>query len=143
MVAAQPARRDPRPVIRAEPATVPPRIDGSLDDAIWQRPAIVTGEWMSYNPLYGDSIPQHTDVWIAYDRDNLYVAFNCDDPEPAGIKTSVARRDNISADDWVGLSLDAMGIGQLSYHMMVNPSGVQLDLLNSVARDEDWTVDWV
>jgi Domain of unknown function (DUF5916)/Carbohydrate family 9 binding domain-like len=143
VVVAQPARPDPRPVIQAEPATVAPRIDGSLDDAIWQRPAIATGDWMSYNPLYGDTIPQHTDVWIAYDRDNLYVAFKCDDPDPAGIKTSVARRDNINADDWVGLSLDAMGIGQLSYHMMVNPSGVQLDLLNSVARDEDWTVDWV
>ena len=35
------------------------------------------------------------------------------------------------------------GTGQLSYHMMVNPSGVQLDLLNSVAGNEDWTVDWV
>ena len=52
------------------------------------------------------------------------------------------RRDNIWQDDWVGLSLDALGTGQLSYHMMVNPSGVQLDMLNSVAGDEDTAPDW-
>ena len=68
---------------------------------------------------------------------HLHVAFKCDDPDPSGIKTSITRRDNIFQDDWVGLSLDALGTGQVSYHMMVNPSGVQLDMLNSVAGDED------
>jgi hypothetical protein len=132
-----------RAEIRAEPAPLPPRIDGLLDDQAWQMPPVPTGEWQSYNPLYGDTVAQKTRVWIAYDRDNLYFAFQCDDPEPAGIKTSVSRRDNIDADDWVGLSLDALGTGQLSYHMMVNPSGVQLDMLNSSAANEDSTVDWV
>ena len=75
---------------------------------------------------------RHTTVWFSYDADYLYFAFKCDDPEPAGIKTSITRRDNIWQDDWVGVSLDALGTGQLSYHMMVNPSGVQLDMLNSV-----------
>ena len=62
---------------------------------------------------------------------------------PSGIKTSITRRDNIWQDDWVGLSLDALGTGQLSYHMMVNPSGVQLDMLNSVAGNEDPSPDWI
>ena len=92
-----------------------------------------TGEWLSYNPLHGTAIPQQTKVWIGHDADYLYFAFQCDDPEPSGIKTSITRRDNIWSDDWVGLSLDALGTGQLSYHLMVNPSGVQLDMLNSVA----------
>jgi hypothetical protein len=82
-------------------------------------------------------------VWVAYDAEALYFAFQCDDPERERIKTSVAKRDNIGADDWVGLSLDATGAGQLSYHMMVNPSGVQLDMLNSIAGNEDSSVDWV
>ena len=70
-------------------------------------------------------MPQQTTVWISYDADALYFAFRCDDPEPGGIKTSITRRDNIWQDDWIGLSLDALGTGQLSYHMLVNPSGVQ------------------
>jgi len=120
-----------------------PRIDGVLDDRAWTAAPVVTTDWLSYNPLHGDRIPQNTQVWVAYDAEALYFAFQCDDPEPDRIKTSVAKRDNIGADDWVGLSLDATGTGQLSYHMMVNPSGVQLDMLNSVAGNEDSSVDWV
>jgi hypothetical protein len=106
-------------------ATTAPVIDGTLDDAVWQGPELPTGAWGSYNPLHGEAIPQQTHVWMAYDDRFLYVAFRCDDPEAAKIKSSITRRDNIWSDDWVGLSLDALGTGQVAYHMMVNPSGVQ------------------
>jgi hypothetical protein len=120
-----------------------PVIDGVLDDDAWSGGSLETGEWRSYNPLYGDTIPQLTKVWIAHDADYLYFAFQCDDPEPGRIKTSITRRDNIWADDWVGFSLDALGTGQFSYHLMVNPSGVQLDMLNSAAGGEDQSPDYV
>src|SRR5262245_59943884 len=118
-------------------------IDGALDDDAWNRPPVETGEWLSYNPLNGDRIPQQTHVWIAYDENYFYLAFKCDDPDPSGIKTSIARRDNAWNDDWVGLSLDSLGTGQLSYHMMVNPSGIQMDMLNSIAGGEDTAPDWI
>lgn len=137
------AQTDARIQLHLSETSTPPTIDGRLNDEVWLQAPLPTGEWRSYSPLYGDTIPQKTTVWMTYDHENLYVAFRCDDLEPAGVKTSVSRRDNIGADDWVGLSLDALGTGQLSYHMMVNPSGVQLDMLNSVAGDEDDSVDWV
>jgi hypothetical protein len=132
-----------RPELHAYRVSRPPVIDGALDDEAWTHPPMETTEWLSYNPLNGDRIPQQTHVWVAYDDNYLYFAFKCDDPEPAGIKTSIARRDNVWNDDWVGLSLDALGTGQLSYHMMVNPSGIQMDLLNSVAAGEDPAPDWI
>jgi len=137
------ADRVDAPTIAANRVQTPPRIDGVLDDRAWTAAPLETGQWLSYNPLHGATIPQLTRVWVAYDSDALYFAFQCDDPEPERIKTSVSKRDNIGADDWVGLSLDPTGTGQLSYHMMVNPSGVQLDMLNSVAGNEDSSVDWV
>ena len=121
----------------------PPSIDGVLDDEVWRSGPLETGEWLSYNPLHGTAIPQKTKTWIAYDADYLYFAFQCDDPEPSQIKTSITRRDNIWSDDWVGLSLDALGTGQLSYHLLVNPSGVQLDMLNSASGGEDTSPDYV
>ena len=127
------AQTAPRPEFRAVRAASAPIIDGALDDEVWREAPVPAGEWLSYNPLHGQPIPQTTTVWIAFDADYLYFAFKCDDPNPSRIKTSITRRDNIWQDDWVGLSLDALGTGQLSYHMMVNPSGVQLDMLNSVA----------
>jgi hypothetical protein len=128
---------------RASRALSAPTIDGVLTDEAWQTPPLETGEWLSYQPLHGDRVPQTTTVWFAYDDDYLYFAFKCDDPEPAQIKTSVTRRDNIGGDDWVAVSLDALGTGQLAYHMFVNPSGVQMDALNSVAGNEDGSVDWL
>ena len=131
------------PPLVATRTTTAPTIDGALDDEAWRGAPQPTGEWRSYNPLNGDTIPQQTRVWIAYDDRYLYFAFQCDDQEPDRIKASVARRDTIFADDWVGLSLDALGTGQVSYHMMVNPVGVQLDMLNSASSFEDLAPDWI
>jgi hypothetical protein len=139
--AARPATS--RPELHAYRVSHPPVVDGILDDEAWTRPPIETTEWLSYNPLNGDRIPQQTHAWVAYDDNYFYFAFKCDDPEPAGIKTSIARRDNVWNDDWVGLSLDSLGTGQLSYHMLVNPSGIQIDMLNSVASGEDQAPDWI
>jgi len=129
--------------LRPVKVSTPPLIDGSLDDEAWRQTPMPTGQWLSYNPLHGDNIPQQTTVWITYDADYMYFAFKCDDPEPKRIRTSVTRRDNAWPDDWVGLSLDALGTGQIAYHMMVNPSGVQMDMLQTVAGGEDQSVDWV
>jgi hypothetical protein len=132
-----------RTVLQSQALSEAPTIDGVLDDAAWTAPPLETGEWLSYNPLYGNTIPQKTKVWIAHDSNYLYFAFQCNDPDPSGIKTSITRRDNIWADDWVGVSLDALNTGQFSYHLMVNPNGVQLDMLNSVAGGEDQSPDYV
>jgi hypothetical protein len=130
------------PPLVATRTTTAHSIDGALDDEAWRGGPQPTGEWRSYNPLNGDTIPQQTHVWIAYDDRYLYFAFQCDDQEPDRIKASVARRDTIFSDDWVGLSLDALGTGQVSYHMMVNPVGVQMDMLNSASSFEDLAPDW-
>jgi hypothetical protein len=124
-------------------AATPPKIDGRLEPGEWPAAPLPLGDWVSYNPLHGDRIAQTTTVWAAYDKKFLYFAFRCVDPEPARIKTSVSRRDNVWNDDWVGLKLDAMGDGQTSYDMFVNPSGVQGDILTSSAAGENSSVDWV
>ena len=129
--------------MRATRLAKPPVVDGILDDEAWTGAPLPAGTWLSYNPLHGDQIAQQTTVWVGYDADALYFAFRCDDPDPGGIKTSITRRDNIWSDDWVGLSLDALGTGQVSYHLMVNPSGIQLDMINTIAGYEDTSPDWI
>ena len=131
---------EPLTPVRAPAAPV---IDGTLDDGVWQGAPLPTGPWGSYNPLHGEVPVQTTQVWVAYDDRFMYFAFRCLDPEAQRIKTSITRRDNIWSDDWVGLSLDALGTGQVAYHMMVNPSGVQLDMLQTNSGGEDSSPDWV
>ena len=124
-------------------AQQPPKIDGDLHDEAWNDDPLVLGDWLSYNPLYGTKMPQRTEVRIAYDDRNLYFAFHCFDNEPDKIRTTISRRDTIFNDDWVGFSLDSNGTGQTSYHLIVNPSGIQMDALNTSSSGERWEADLV
>jgi hypothetical protein len=130
---------------RVARAVEPPRIDGVLDDAAWQAPPMPTGEWASYNPNRGDRMPEHfrTEVRVAYDDRNIYFAFHCFDNEPDKIRTTVSRRDSSFSDDWFALSLDSAGTGQTAYHLFTNPSGSQMDALNTSASGEQFDADMV
>ena len=123
--------------------STPPVIDGTLDDPAWKMAPLELGEWLTYNPSYGETMVQKTQAWVAYDKNYLYFAFRCLDPEPGKIKTSIARRDTIWNDDWVGLSIDALNAGQSSYDLFVNPNGIQGDILNTSTQGEDTAPDWV
>jgi hypothetical protein len=129
-------------VIHVTRSDKPVKVDGILDDAVWQEPPLEK-EFIVYNPQFGEIFPHKTAVWISYDSKNLYFAMKCYDAEPNKIKTSVTKRDNIWADDWVGLSLDTMGDGQSTYGLYVNPNGIQGDILYTRSSGEDSTPDWV
>jgi uncharacterized protein DUF5916/cellulose/xylan binding protein with CBM9 domain len=124
-------------------AVEPPKIDGDLGDDVWDDDPLSLGDWISYDPIYGERMTQRTEVRVAYDDRNLYFSFHCFDTEPGKIRTTISRRDSISSDDWVGFSLDSNGTGQTSYHMIVNPSGIQMDALNTPASREQWEADMV
>jgi hypothetical protein len=109
-------RAQARPELRASRVAVPPKIDGVLDDVAWGGDPLALGPWISYNPLRGEASPDRTDVRVAYDDRFFYVAFHCVSDNPAQVRTTFSRRDNIFSDDWVGLSLDSTGTGQTAYH---------------------------
>jgi hypothetical protein len=127
--------------IRPYKTSTPPKIDGLLDEEAWTFTRLDT-LFLTYQPTYGDSLPFRTLVHVAYDSKNLYFAFECLDKEPDKIKTSITQRDQIFSDDWVGLSLDALGNKQHSYDLFVNANGIQADILNT-PNEEDVSPDWV
>ncbi|RPI52264.1 MAG: hypothetical protein EHM55_16945 [Acidobacteria bacterium] len=129
--------------LRAHRATTPPTLDGRLDDEVWSHEPLPLDGWMSYNPMRGEGAAERTYVWIAYDDAAIYFAFRCLDTQPERIRTNISRRDNAFSDDWVGLSLDSSRAGQLAYHLFVNPSGIQMDALQSGSNGEDFAPDWV
>jgi uncharacterized protein DUF5916/cellulose/xylan binding protein with CBM9 domain len=143
LLAAPKASAQNQPEFRVTRTTQPPKIDGDLDDAAWQAGALTLGDWRSYSPLRGESGSPDTQVFVAYDERNLYFAFHCLDSEPDKIRTTLTRRDNAFNDDWVGLSLDSTGTRQTSYHLMVNPSGIQMDAVNTTSSGERFETDLV
>ena len=142
VISAKPAEKDDKTIfgVKVEEKI---KIDGILDEKVWQTPPIKK-KFITVRPSYGYELPMDTLVWVAYDMQNLYFAFRCLDPEPEKIKTTITKRDNILAEDWVAVSVDALGNGQTGYVLFVNPSGVQADALTtSVHSDEDWAPDYV
>jgi hypothetical protein len=132
--------------VTIERATQPPRIDGVLDDEVWAKVApLPANDWVSYNPVRGDKMADiyRTEARVAYDDRNIYFAFHCFDNEPDKIRTTVARRDSSFSDDWIAMSLDSAGTGQSAYHLFSNPSGSQMDAINTSASGEQFDADVV
>ena len=129
--------------LRATRITTPPKLDGILDDEAWSRSPLALDGWKSYNPMRGESPAEKTEVWVGYDDEALYFAFRCLDSEPENIRTTISRRDNAFSDDWVGISLDSSRAGQLAYHLFVNPSGIQMDALQSGSGGENFAPDFL
>lgn len=118
-----------------------PKIDGNLNDLIWQSAPYVTG-FRTFIPDFGKVMPESTVVHMAYDNDNLYFAFRCFDPDPKTIKAEITSRDNIRSNDWICINLDSFNDQQSLYGLYVNPLGIQMDS-RYAAGNEDYGVDLI
>lgn len=134
-IAGTPAIATGGEVITAQKADNPPVVDGILNDEIWTSMPGITG-FKTFMPDYGKDLPFETTVWVAYDEENLYYAFRCDDPEPARIKASVDSRDKIRQDDWVCVNLDSFNDQQALYCIYVNANGIQMDTRFAAGKED-------
>lgn len=116
-------------------------IDGYDDDSGW-RSAALAGNFAENDP--GDQVrpPVNTEVLITYDRANLYLLFRAYD-DPSTIRATLANRDNIWQDDYVGIIFDTYGDKAWAYELFVNPYGVQGDLrMNRGNEDISYDLVW-
>jgi hypothetical protein len=124
-----------------EKTSVPPVIDGILNDEIWKIAPEISG-FRSFIPDFGKELPYNTIVKIAYDDENVYFAFKCYDNEPDKIRISMDARDKIVRDDWVCINLDSFNDQQTLYCFYANANGIQMDT-RFAAGKEDLGMDFV
>ena len=119
----------------------PPVIDGKLDDEIWKSAAVLK-DFYQIQP--GDNIAptKQTEVLLGYDAKFLYVAFRCFD-EPDKVRATIAKRDNIWNDDYVGILFDTFNDGRKAYEFDFNPFGIQADGIWTDGQGEDFNPDIV
>src|SRR5687768_11122175 len=132
------------PPEKANPVTIPrfdkpPVIDGKLDEEVWQK-AVVLKDFYQIQP--GDNVPpsKPTEVLLGYDPKFLYIAFKATD-EPDKVRATVAKRDNIFQDDYVGFFLDTFNDKRKAFEAFFNPLGIQGDGVLTEGRGEDFSVD--
>ena len=118
--------------VRARPTTViartreAPQVDGRLDDAVWQSATHLT-EFIQIAPVEGAPGSERTEVWMAYDDDNLYFAFYAHYSDPGMMRIFRADRDEIRGDDRISVLFDTFLDQQRAYQFTVNGYGVQGD----------------
>ena len=123
-----------RPTAVALRTSQPPAIDGRLDDAVWSTALPIT-DFVQTSPVEGAPGTEHTEVWIAYDRDNLYLAFYAHYADPAIIRANRAERDQSMGDDRMSVLFDPFLDQQRAYQFSVNGYGVPGDsIVNAGGR---------
>ena len=97
-------------------------------------------DFIQRNPDDGKPASSETKAWLAYDNENLYVIFVCRSPR-SELRARYTRRDDIFADDFVGVLLDTFHDRQHAFEFFANPFGIQLDGLNTEGQGDDWKFD--
>ena len=113
--------------IEAVATDSPPEIDGELSDPCWQK-AAQSGSFVQYDPLPGEPATQPTKVYLAYDRNRLYVGFECFKDDMNRLAAKSTRRDSrFFSDDYVEVLIDTYLDKRNCYAFALNPLGTQRD----------------
>jgi Domain of unknown function (DUF5916)/Carbohydrate family 9 binding domain-like len=118
-----------------------PTIDGQLNEDEWKTAAVFKD---FYQVQPGDNVQasKATRVLAGYDANNLYVAFHAYD-ESGKVRATVAKRDSVLQDDYVGIFLDTYNDTRRAYVLYFNPLGVQQDGIFTEGAVEDYSFDVV
>ena len=105
----------------------PPKLDGTLDDPVWQS-AKTVADFRQQEPNEGETATERTEVRILYTRHAVYFGIHCYDSEPSKIVATELRRDvSQDLDDHFEILIDSNHDRRGAYVFQINPLGTQLD----------------
>ncbi len=124
------------------------RIDGRLDEPVWQTLPVVNHFWQ-YIPT--DSVPAvyQTELRFAYDDEYLYVGVVCHAAGPHFIVPSLRRDYRGGGSDNINLLFDTFNDRTNAFHFGLNPYGVRRESLISNGGqsrsdfDSSWDNRWL
>lgn len=119
--------------VRAPKLAGPVTVDGALDEPMWNDAALLTG-FSQFTPVDGVAAADSTEVLVWYSASALHVGIRAFAP-PGSVRSTLAQRDRIFADDNVQVFLSTFNVGRQATFLAVNPLGVQADgALNESGR---------
>ena len=141
------AREAPNGItVHATRVQTPPRVDGVLDEDVYQTLTPITG-LIQQDPDEGSIATEPTLIWILFDDTNLYISARCRDSQPARIVANDMRRDgrNVSQNDNLSVVLDTFHDRRNGFEFLVNSIGGMWDSQITDERDanRDWNTVWM
>ena len=126
------------------PEGVAPRIDGQLDDEVWQL-APAFGDFIQRVPDVGMPSTHRTEFRILYDDTRVYVAIWAFEPHEGGVIASELERDaRLRKGDAVRITFDTFHDHRNLFYFSTNPLGVFKDghVTDNVRMNWDWNAVW-
>jgi Domain of unknown function (DUF5916) len=135
-----------RATIRAIKLAQPLRLDGRLDEEVYQQHQPFGG-FIQVVPRYGAVQSERTDVWVMYDDQNIYVTCRCWDSEPAAkwIANELRRDTNqLRQNDHIGVMFDTFYDRRSGFLFYTNPLGARADysVVDEGGSNTDWNPVW-
>jgi hypothetical protein len=125
-VSQTPAPKEP---LRIPRLTDTPKIDGVLDNPIWETQALKIENFVQLSPKENGVPTEKTVAYLGYDEKNLYLAFRAFDSQSSKVRCSITKRDGCMEDDWVFIMLDTFNEKRRAFSFLINPAGVQMDMM--------------
>lgn len=120
-----------------------PVIDGLLDEDVWQKAHVITGFFQNFP---NDFIPssRRTEVMLAYDEENLYIAARLYTQGQEPVIQTLERNFNWGLNDNFSVDIDPFGDQQNGFHFSVNAAGAQRDgqISRGSSVDQNWDNRW-
>ena len=117
-----------------------PRIDGSLEEPIWQTAPIAT-DFITNSPNYGLPSAFRTEVKIVYDNSALYVgAYIYDDPSSIRKQFTPRDQERQSDVDYFSIFIDTYKDRQNAFQFLVTSRNVQSDARVSPNIEPDFGI---
>lgn len=135
-----------RPSVTAVRTDESIKIDGVLDEAIWESISPIT-EFVQRLPQDGADPTEKSQMQIAYNDQYLYFGFTFYDSEPEKVRATILNRGGwIHRDDKLEIALDTYHDKRNAYLFEMNPLGTQDDaLITDESRPglDEWAWDGV
>ena len=127
--------------IRAVRLTAPLRLDGRLDEPVYASVPSIS-DFIQQEPIEGSPATEKTEVWLFFDRDNVYVAARCWETHPERRVAREMRRDNpaIIQGDHVSFMFDTFYDRRNGVFFNIGPTGGRMEgqFINERQVNLDW-----
>ena len=126
------------PHLSATRVSVPPVLDGRLDELTWKR-AKSSDSFTQKTPTPGAAPVERTTVRVIYDDEAVYIGVDCTQTK-AEIIARLTRRDRDVEADAISVALDTRGDHRSALEFSINAAGVLSDALRF--NDTEFSPEW-
>ncbi|MDG2448760.1 MAG: carbohydrate binding family 9 domain-containing protein, partial [Saprospiraceae bacterium] len=117
-------------------------IDGKIDETFWASVEPVS-DFVMRVPVVGNAPTERTEVKIAFDKENIYMAVTLYDSNPSGIKAFQKSIDaDVDIEDSFTWFFDTYYDKRNAYLFAITPLGVKTDGLVSAGQGSSVNLNW-